>query len=146
MKNFRLTAVLILLTIPMIVKGQENSEVIDLKKHKIVIQFADSDSVSQVRVTQQIGNALKCWPNTEIEVVCLGGGLDLLMTAKSEVSKEVTSWTEKGIVFAACNNTMKLRNVKKEELLKAAVVVPSAIVELASKQEQGWSYFRSGRY
>ena len=80
-----------------------------------------------------------------IEIVCLAGGLDLLMTSKSKASKEVADWTAKGIVFAACNNTMKNRNIKKEDLLSQAVVVPSAIVELATKQEQGWSYFRSGR-
>ena len=144
MNNVRLTTMLVLLAVPALLNAQ-NSEVIDLKKHKIVIQFADSDSVAQVRVTQQVGNVLKCWPNAEIEVVCLAGGLDLLMTEKSEAGKEVASWTSKGIVFAACNNTMKMRNIKKEDLLKEAVVVPSAIVELASKQEQGWSYFRSGR-
>ena len=131
--------------LPILLSAQQNSEVIDLKKHKIVIQFADADSLAQVRVTQQVGNVLRCWPNAEIEIVCLAGGLDLLMTSKSTASKEVADWTAKGIVFAACNNTMKNRNIKKEDLLSQAVVVPSAIVELATKQEQGWSYFRSGR-
>ena len=128
---------------PVFLKAQ-SSEVIDMKKHKIVIQFADSDSVAQVRVTQQIGNVLRCWPNAEIEIVCLAGGLDLLISKKSKADKGVTEWGAKGIVFAACNNTMKMRNVKKEDLLKEATVVPSAIVELATKQEEGWSYFRSG--
>ena len=131
--------------LPILVSAQQSSEVIDLKKHKIVIQFADADSLAQVRVTQQVGNVLRCWPNAEIEIVCLAGGLDLLMTSKSTASKEVADWTAKGIVFAACNNTMKNRNIKKEDLLSQAVVVPSAIVELATKQEQGWSYFRSGK-
>lgn len=123
----------------------QSSEVIDMKKHKIVFQFADSDSVAQVRVTQQVGNVLKLWPNAQIEIVCLAGGLDLLMTNKSKAPQEVANWTAKGIVFAACNNSMIARGVKKEDLLKAAVVVPSAIVELATKQEAGYSYFRSGR-
>jgi uncharacterized protein len=145
MKSFRIAFAIGLLLLPMLSIAQQNSEVIDMKKHKIVIQFADSDSVAQVRVTQQVGNVLRCWPNAEIEVVCLAGGLDLLMSSKSKAGKEVADWSSKGIVFAACNNTMKMRNVKKEDLLKEAVVVPSAIVELATKQEQGWSYFRSGR-
>src|SRR6188474_257094 len=118
MKPFRIVLAIGLLLSPMLSIAQQNSEVIDLKKHKIVIQFADSDSVAQVRVTQQVGNVLKCWPNAEIEVVCLAGGLDLLMTNKSKASNEVANWSSKGIVFAACNNTMKMRNVKKEELLK----------------------------
>jgi intracellular sulfur oxidation DsrE/DsrF family protein len=143
MKSLLFLAVVILFS--SVVTHAQSSEVIDLKKHKIVFQFSDSDSVSQVRVTQQVGNVLKCWPNAEIEVVCLGGGLDLLMTAKSKAPGEVANWTSKGVVFAACNNTMNMRNVKKEDLLKSAVVVPSAAVELVMKQEQGWSYFKSGR-
>jgi intracellular sulfur oxidation DsrE/DsrF family protein len=144
MKSLRIAVAITLLLQPILSFGQQNSEVIDMKKHKIIIQFADSDSVAQVRVTQQIGNVLRCWPNAEIEIVCLAGGLDLLMSKKTEAGKEVADWGAKGIVFAACNNTMKMRNVKKEDLLKEATVVPSAIVELATKQEQGWSYFRGG--
>jgi len=145
MKKLHVLLPILFAFLPMLATAQQNSEVIDLKKHKIVIQFADADSLAQVRVTQQVGNVLRCWPNAEIEIVCLAGGLDLLMTSKSTASKEVADWTAKGIVFAACNNTMKNRNIKKEDLLSQAVVVPSAIVELATKQEQGWSYFRSGR-
>jgi len=133
-----------MLFLPILLNAQ-TSEVIDMKKHKIVIQFMDSDSVGQVIVTKQVANARACWPNAEIEVVCLGGGLDLLTTAKSKAAAAVADWTTKGVVFAACNNTMKLRKVQKEDLLKQAVVVPAAIAELVSKQEDGWSYFRGGR-
>ena len=145
MKKIQILLPIMLAFLPILATAQQNSEVIDMKKHKIVIQFSDSDSLAQVRVTHQIGNVVRCWPNAEIEIVCLGGGLELLMTSKSKASKEVADWTAKGMVFAACNNTMKIRNIKKEDLLSQAVVVPSAIVELATKQEQGWSYFRSGK-
>ena len=37
--------------LPILATAQQNPEVIDLKKHKIVIQFADNDSLAQVRVT-----------------------------------------------------------------------------------------------
>lgn len=134
-----------LLFLPLILKAQQNSEVIDLKKHKIVIQFNDSDSASQVRVTLQVKNTLACWPKAEIEVVCLSGGLDLLMTSNSKAAKAVADWSAKGVTFAACNNTMRNRNVKKEDLLSQAVVVPAALVELALKQEQGWAYARGGK-
>ena len=134
-----------ILFLPFVLKAQQNSEVIDLKKHKIVIQFNDSDSTSQVRVTLQVKNTIACWPNAEIEVVCLSGGLDLLMTSNSKAAKAVADWSAKGVTFAACNNTMRNRNVKKEDLLSQAVVVPAALVELALKQEQGWAYVRGGK-
>lgn len=114
-------------------------------KHKIVIQFNDPDSVSQVRVVLQVENIRKVWADAEVEVVCLGGGLDLLTTKNSKVSKMVADWTQKGVTFAACNNTMNVRKITKEDLVPQAVVIPAAVIELALKQEAGWSYFRGGK-
>lgn len=114
-------------------------------KHRIVIQFNDPDSVSQVRTLMQVANVRKIWTDAEIEVVCLGGGLDLLMTKNSKASNMVAEWSGKGVIFAACNNTMINRKVTKEDLLPQAVVVPAAVIELATKQEEGWSYFRGGK-
>src|SRR5690348_16770335 len=109
--------ILFILCFPVVVMAQQNSEALDLKKHKVVIQFNDADSVSQTRVILQVQNLKTSWPNAEVEVVCLAGGLDLLMTANSKASKAVADWSAKGVVFAACNNTMRMRKVKKEDLL-----------------------------
>jgi intracellular sulfur oxidation DsrE/DsrF family protein len=114
-------------------------------KHKVVIQFNDPDSVSQSRVVMQVENIRKVWADAQVEVVCLGGGLDLLTTKGSKFSKMVAEWTQKGVVFAACNNTMTVRKISKEDLLPQAVVIPAAVIELAMKQEEGWSYFRGGK-
>jgi uncharacterized protein len=124
-------------------KKQESKEPV---KHKIVIQFNDADSVSQVRAVMQIENIRKIWTDAEVELVCLGGGLDLLTRKNSKASKMVADWgAVSGITFAACNNTMTVRNIKKEDLLPQAVVIPSAVIELALKQQEGWSYFRGGK-
>lgn len=117
---------------------------VDMKPHKIVMQFSEGDSLSQASVTGQVKNIKTAWPNAEIEVVCHGPGLDLLIAARSKAAKAVTDWTAQGVTFAACNNTMKRRNIKKEELLPAGVVVPSAMIELVAKQESGWAYVKGG--
>lgn len=114
-------------------------------KHKIVIQFTDPDSVSQNRVLMQVENIRKVWPTADVEVVCLGGGLDLLTKKAGKMSQQVGEWTLKGVVFAACNNTMNVRKINKEDLIPQAVVIPAAVIELALKQEAGWSYFRGGK-
>jgi intracellular sulfur oxidation DsrE/DsrF family protein len=126
------------------VQAQQNPDVIDLKKHKIVMQFTDADSSSQASVTGQVKNIRTAWPNAQLEVVCHGPGLDLLMTTKSKASKAVADWSAQGVIFSACNNTMKRRNIKREELLSSAQVVPSAMIELTLKQEAGWSYVKGG--
>lgn len=114
-------------------------------KHKIVIQFNEADSVSQSRVVLQVENIRKIWADAQVEVVCLGGGLDLLTTKGSKFSTMIAEWTNKGIVFAACNNSMNLRKISKEDMLPQAVIIPAAVIELAVKQEEGWSYFRGGK-
>jgi intracellular sulfur oxidation DsrE/DsrF family protein len=140
----RITSLFFLLFLSFPLWAQTNDDVVDLKKHKIVMQFSDGDSLSQVSIVGQVKNVRTAWPNAQIEVVCHGPGLDLLITSLSKVSDQVADWNSKGVVFAACNNTMKRRKVKKEDLIPAARVVPSAIVELTLKQERGWSYIKGG--
>ena len=124
--------------------AQTKSEVVDTKKHRVVMQVTDGDSLSQASITAQVKNIRTALPNAEIEVVCQGPGLDLLMKAKSKSSKAVAEWSAQGVVFAACNNSMKRRNVKPEDLLPVARIVPSALVELTLKQEDGWAYVKGG--
>ena len=124
--------------------AQQTDGVVDLKKHKIVMQFSDSDSVSQASVVGQVKNIRTAWPNAQVEVVCHGPGLDLLIAAKSKAASQVAECSGKGVVFAACNNTMKRRNVKKEDLLGSAQVVPSALIEITLKQEKDWAYVKGG--
>lgn len=124
--------------------AQQSDGVVDMKKHKIVMQFTDSDSLSQATVLGQVKNIRTAWPNADIEVVCHGGGLDLLQTKKSKAAAQVAEWSGKGVVFAACNNTMKRKNIKKEDLLNPVIVVPSAMIELTLKQEEDWAYVKGG--
>lgn len=122
--------------------AQKTDGIIDLKVHRIVMQFSAGDSLEQVSIIGQVGNIRTAWPNAQIEVVCHGSGLDMLTTSKSKVARNVLDLSSKGVVFAACNNTMRKRNLKKEDMLPASMIVPSAMLELVSKQEEGWAYLK----
>ena len=122
--------------------AQRPGDVVDNKVHKIVMQFSVGDSLEQVSIIGQVGNIRSAWPNALIEVVCHSSGLDLLTTSKSKVTKSIGDLTSQGVVFAACNNTMRRRNLKKEDMLPVSVVVPSAMLELVIKQEEGWAYLK----
>ncbi|MBX2897734.1 MAG: DsrE family protein [Cyclobacteriaceae bacterium] len=124
--------------------AQQTNGVVDMNTHKIVMQFTDSDSLSQSSIVGQVKNIRTAWPNAQIEVVCHGPGLDLLISKTSKASAQVTEWSSKGVVFAACGNTMKRKNLKAEDLLKTSTVVPSAMIELTLKQESGWAYVKGG--
>ncbi|MFZ9982558.1 MAG: DsrE family protein [Cyclobacteriaceae bacterium] len=114
-------------------------------RHKVVIQFTNSDSLSQASMLGQIKNIRADLPDTDIEVVCHGPGLDLLIAKQSKVTAQIKEWKGKGeVTFAACNNTMRRRGVKPEDLLGEATVVPSGMTQLIKRQEEGWSYAKGG--
>lgn len=113
-------------------------------RHKVVIQFTDSDSLSQTSVLGQIKNIRTDLPDTDIELVCHGPGLDLLIRKQSRVTAQINEWKGKGVTFAACNNTMRRRGVKPEDLLSEATIIPSGMTQLIKRQEEGWSYAKGG--
>jgi uncharacterized protein len=123
-------------------QAQNPQVVVDTKVHKMVMQFTVGDSTEQAAIVAQVGNVLAAWPKAQIEVVCHSSGLAVITTNKSKVSKQIADLSSKGVVFAACNNTMRRLNLKKEDLLPAAIIVPSAFVEIVTKQEQGWAYLK----
>ena len=52
--------------------------------------------------------------------------------------------SEAGVRFAACQNTMRRRNISKEDLLPFVGTVDSGVAEVVRKQEEGWAYLKGG--
>jgi intracellular sulfur oxidation DsrE/DsrF family protein len=93
----------------------------------------------------QINNILLEAPYTSIEVVCYGPGLGMLVSSKTNVSKEMEE-IQKGfnVNFMACANSMHRMKVDKSQLLPFAKIVPVAMLELSYRQQEGWSYIKAG--
>jgi uncharacterized protein len=83
-------------------------------------------------------------PNAEIEVVCQGTGLSMVHKTQSGVKEGVTDLLKRGVVFAACENTMRKVKANKADLIAGVTTVPSALVEIIIRQEQGWAYIKAG--
>jgi intracellular sulfur oxidation DsrE/DsrF family protein len=39
---------------------------------------------------------------------------------------------------------MKRRGIDKSQLLPEAIIVPAAILEISSKEQEGWTYIKEG--
>jgi len=113
-------------------------------QYKIIFDFTKADTASFATVIRHARNVLSASTNAQIEIVCHGPGLDLLLKDKSTVQKEIEELDRQKVFFAACEATMKRRGIIKEQLVQQAILVPSAILEIALKQQQGWSYIKEG--
>ena len=112
---------------------------------KIVFDFLKADTADFRIMVTQIKNVLKEDPTTAIEIVCYGPGLIMLVSDKTNVSKEMEELQKSSNVnFAACANSMRRLKVEKSQLVSFAKVVPVAILELSARQQEGWSYIKAG--
>lgn len=48
------------------------------------------------------------------------------------------------VVFAACENTMRIMSLIKADLAAFSTAVDSGVAEVVRRQEAGWSYVKSG--
>ncbi len=77
----------------------------------------------------------------QIEVVCEGRGVDMVLQS-GPVAKEALAAEKKGVIFAACNNTLTFRKINPKHLISGVKVVPAGVAEVVKKQEAGWSYLK----
>jgi uncharacterized protein len=114
------------------------------KQHKIVFDFTRADTASFSIMIRHAKNIMSKTGNAKLEIVCHGPGLDLLVKDKTTVQKEVEELNKLNVVFAACNETMKRRGIDKSQLLPQSIIVPAAILEISSKEQEGWTYIKEG--
>ncbi len=139
--NFFLTGLLVWST-SMICMSQ--STTVNNTKYKIVFQLTSGDTMVHRSTTLQIYNALAEAPNSEIELVCHNAGISILQKSKTVSNIEIMDLKAKGVVFAACANTIRLRKIDPADIVPEAITVPAGVIEIADKQLKGWAYLKAG--
>ena len=119
--------------------------VLNAQQHKIVYDLSSADTSDQSTVLRQFNNILKEAPTAELEVVCHGQAIFMLVKDKTVLSDMMQELKDKqSVSFAACNNSMKKNNIDKSQLVGVANVVPNGVMEVVAKEEDGWSYIKAG--
>jgi uncharacterized protein len=114
-------------------------------KHKVVIQLSSNDTLVWKGLMNNLKHLKTGWGDSvQIELVAHGFGIEMLMTAKTTQQKKIAEFKNMGIVFVACENTLREKNISKELIIPEAGFVPMGIGEIVNKQEQGWSYIKAG--
>ncbi len=124
--------------------AQENAKAIDKTKYKIVFQVTSDDTLVHKMVMRQLSNTLEAAPNAQLEVICFGPGINLLVASKTKFEEKINGFPKQNVKFLACENTLKDRKIDKKEIIKSAGFVPVAILAIAKRQQKGWSYIKAG--
>jgi hypothetical protein len=78
----------------------------------------------------------------EIELVAYGPGV-LMLRSDSSVKQRLADAAKAGVKINACQNTMNGMKLVPSDMLGEIGYVPSGVVEVMRKQQQGWAYIRS---
>ena len=116
------------------------------KTHRVLFALLSSDEADWRITIGNINNLIKglAPDDVEVEVVAYAQGLSLVKNGSS-MAKEVAELQEKHVKFVACQNAMRMQHVEAKDLLPGVGMVPAGIVEVVTKQEQGWTYIKAGR-
>lgn len=115
------------------------------RSHRVVMEVSSDNPAVWEGALNNAENLKKALGDTTaIEVVADSGGLGMLLRTNSAQTERLQRLAGGGIVFAACENTMRKKNVTRADLLALAATVDSGVAEVVRKQEEGWSYLRPG--
>ena len=111
--------------------------------NRVVIQVSDNDPA---KWNLALNNARNLQAdlganNVEVEIVAYGPGIGMLKL-DSPVAGRIDEATAAGVKIVACEITMKGQKLARADMLNAVGYVPAGVVELMSRQQQGWAYIR----
>ena len=137
-------AVAALALLPVTMNAQTEKSPAD-KTHRIVFEVTMEGPEQWTAVLNNVENLRTALgAATEIEVVAHSKGLGMLVAKDNGLTDRMKKLADDGVVFAACENTMKKKNVTKDQLVPFAKTTDSGVAEVIRKQETGWSYIKSG--
>jgi intracellular sulfur oxidation DsrE/DsrF family protein len=110
---------------------------------RLVIQVSDGDAAKWNLALNNAKNAQKeiGADKVNIEIVAFGPGIDML-TSDSSVADRVSAAVKSGVHVSACENTMAAQKLAKADMNPSTGYVPSGVVEIMRREQQGWSYLR----
>ncbi len=113
------------------------------QRARVVIQVSDAD---QGKWNLALNNAKNIQTdlgaaNVDVEIVAYGPAIGMLKT-DSPVGGRIDEATAAGVKVIACENTMRGQKLTRTDMLNGIGYVPAGVVELMSRQQQGWAYLR----
>jgi intracellular sulfur oxidation DsrE/DsrF family protein len=111
--------------------------------YRVAFDLTSRDSLEQKAVLRWLREVGTSSPNAQMEVVMYAKGFELVMPERSAYIAEVKeAMKSPNVSFKVCAIALKNNNVDKSQLLPGVEVVPDAIYELFSKQQDHWGYIK----
>lgn len=114
-------------------------------EHRVIMQLTQNNPEAHKGLINQLNALTSAWGDSVIiEVLAHGPGVEMFMKEKSTQQEFIQKLKLKGVHFVICENTLTQKAISKEQLLPDLEYVKFGLVEVITKQEQGWTYLKAG--
>jgi intracellular sulfur oxidation DsrE/DsrF family protein len=115
------------------------------KKHRVLLQWTEGDSLGQWVMTKHVGNLLDDvgQDNVQLEVIAYGAATFAVTNRpEAKFADDIAKLTQRGVVFHVCHHAMDLLGVKEDELQSTVTPVKGAMWYITTKYSEGWQTLR----
>jgi intracellular sulfur oxidation DsrE/DsrF family protein len=116
-----------------------------MPEHRVIMQLTQNNPEAHKGLIHQLKALTSAWGDSvAIEVLAHGPGVEMFMTEKATQQEAIQKLKSNGVHFVICENTLTQKSISKEQLLPDLEYVRFGLVEVITKQEQGWTYLKAG--
>ena len=114
---------------------------------KIVFDVTSADPSTHQSTMRHVKIMASNYPDSKFEVVLYSGSVEMALKEKSTVADEIISFAgNDNVSFKVCAMTLKRKEINESELLTNVEVVPDGILEIVTKQSEGWGYIKESHH
>ena len=113
------------------------------KPIKVVFDVTSKDEGAHQATMRHVKMMSAAYPESVFEVVIYGGALAMVLKDVSSVAEDIMQFEgSKNVSVKVCEETMKRLQVDKSQLLPGVSTVPDGILEIVTRQGEGWGYIK----
>ena len=113
------------------------------KAIKIVFDVTSKDTLTHQAVLRHVAGMAEAYPDALLEVVIYGGAWPMVVRGKSSRDEVVAQLaSQKNISFKICSITLERFKAETSKLVNGVHVVPDGIIEIVTRQNEGWAYIK----
>lgn len=129
-----------LIVLPMVVFSQT-------KPVKIVFDVTSKDTSTHQSVLRHVKGMAAQYPDALLEVVIYGGAWTMVVDQGSGGREAVQKLAaQKNVSFKICQLSMQRVGIERSDLIPGVEVVPDAIIEIVTRQNEGWGYIKESHH
>ena len=113
------------------------------KPVRIVFDITSKDTLTHQATLRHVKGMAAAYPDAMLEVVIYGTAWPMVVNAHSAAGKDVLALAgNEKVAFKVCGITLQRHKVERSQLISGVEVVPDAIIEIVTKQGEGWGYIK----